>query len=83
MTARKEGAEGKISLYAPRSSSQHLVGDTFQLDGEQLNPKHSGSREERKGEERLKKQKKKKMRRSEGAINPPVQASDDTRPLSL
>lgn len=46
MTARKERVGGEISLYAARSSSQHLVGDAFQLDGEQLNPSTAGEREE-------------------------------------
>lgn len=62
MSARDEGVGGKMSLYAPRRSSQHLAGDTFQFDGEQLNPGTAGQREvERKETEG----EKKKMRRSE------------------
>lgn len=54
------GEGGKISLYAPRRSSQHLVGDTFQLDGEQLNPSTAGQRKEEgdRKEERNRKEKK-------------------------
>lgn len=62
---------GIISLYAPRRSSQHLVGETFQLDGEQLNPGTAGQREEEGRGKKQKKKKKKiedeKMRRSEEA----------------
>lgn len=55
---------GGISLYAPRRSSQHLVGDAFQLDGEQLNPSTAGQREEE-GIGKLKKKEDKKPSNNE------------------
>lgn len=70
MTARKGGVGRGISLYAPRRSSQHLVGDTFQLDGEQLNPSTAGQRKEERREEAGGKKEDEKKRSSNQSTRP-------------
>jgi len=58
VTAREMRGGGGGVLNVPKRPPKHRVGDTFQLDGEQLNPSTAGHREE----ERWKRQKKKRRR---------------------